>query len=84
MWRRFWVATVIFEIVTKLRTLAITYYGVHSTLQVGGLKIVQQLLAVHVLALSSCLPSVGFARDEEVPLLVAVRPLMHQQQLEQV
>ena len=47
-------------------------------LRVGGLKIVQQFLVVQVLQPRAVVRHpVGLARDEEVPLLVAVRPLVH-------
>ena len=54
-------------------------------LQVGGLESVQQLLVVQVPQPRAvvCHP-VGLPRDEEVPLLVAVRLLVHRRQPEQV
>ena len=54
-------------------------------LRVGGLKVVQQVLVVQVSQPRAVIRHpVGLARDEEVPLLVAVRPLVHQQQPKQV
>ena len=54
-------------------------------LRVGGLKVGQQLLVVQVPQPGAIVRHpVGDARDEEVPLLIAVRPLMHRRQPEQV
>ena len=54
-------------------------------LRVGGLKVVQQFLVVQVPQPRAVVRHpVGLARDEEVPLLVAVRPLVHRRQPEQV
>ena len=54
-------------------------------LRVGGLKVVQQLLIVQVPQPRAVVRhTVGISGDEEIPLLVAVRPLVHRPQVDEI